>query len=101
MENIKYIGNAKMINSLEDLPKIGSKFDGLAVFKCYENSYCISINAFEYEDGKKEIGEFLPDAEAEKYLFFKVYFCETKGKYMSFGLDTFYFLYCIDKENIK
>lgn len=96
MENIKYIGNAKVIKSLEELPKIGEKHTNFVT-----DNYCISINAFEYEDGKREVGEFLPDVEAEKYLFFKVYFCETKGKYMSFGLDTFYFLYCIDKGNIK
>lgn len=101
MENIKYIGNAKIIKSLADLPKIGGKFDGLTVFEAYKNAYCISINAYEYEDIQKEVRADMPEDKAEKYLFFKVYYTERKGKHIYLGVDTFHFLYCILKENIQ
>lgn len=101
MENgYEFIGNARVIKSLDELPRIGGKFEGLAIFDSYKNSYCISINAYEYEDIKKSVRADLTDEEAERYLYFEVYYTERKGKYVCFGVDIFHFLYCILKENI-
>lgn len=100
-DNFEFVGMAKVINSLSELPKIGEKFGDFAIFDSYKNSYCISINAYEYEDIKKSVKADLTEEDAEKYLFFEVYYTERKGKNMWFGLDTFHFLYCILKENIQ
>lgn len=97
MENRhEFIGNARVIKSLDELPRIGSKFKGFSI----EESYCISINAYEHDDIKRAVNTGLTDEESEKYLYFEVYYTERKGKYVDFGVDTFYFLYCILKENI-
>ena len=100
-DNFEYVGMARVIESLSDLPQIGEKYGGLAIFDSYKNAYCISINAYEYEDIKKEVKAGLTEEEGEKYLFFEVYFTERKGKHVWFGVDTFHFLYCILKENIR
>lgn len=101
MENeLEFIGNARVIKSLDELPRIGEKFGGVAIFSAYENAYCISINAYEHEDIKKSVKSDLTDEESEKYLYFRVYYNERKGKHMFLDVDTFHFLYCILKENI-
>ena len=97
MENeYEFIGNARVIKSLDELPRIGSKFKGLSI----EESYCISINAYEHDDIKRAVNTGLTDEESEKYLYFRVYYNERKGKHMFLDVDTFHFLYCILKENI-
>ena len=97
MENeYEFIGNARVIKSLDELPRIGSKFKGFSV----EESYCISINAYEHDDIKREVKTGLSDEESEKYLYFEVYYTDRKGKCVDVWVDTFYFLYCILKENI-
>lgn len=101
MENrYEFIGNARVVKSLDELPRIGSKFKDLAIFDTYKDSYCISINAYEHDDIKREVKTGLSDEESEKYLYFEVYYTDRKGKYVYFGVDTFHFLYCILKENI-
>ena len=100
-DDFEYVGMARVIESLSELPKIGENFSGLAIFDSYKNSYCISINAYEYEDIKKEVKAGLTEEDGEKYLFFEVYYCEDKGKNVWFGSNTFHFLYCILKENIQ
>ena len=99
--NFEFVGMAKVIESLSKLPKIGDKFGDFAISDSFKNSYCISINAYEYEDIKRSVKADLTEEDGEKYLFFEVYYCEDKGKNMWFGLNTFHFLYCILKENIR
>ena len=75
----KFIDNAKVIHSPDELPKIGERyFDNTAT--------CYSLEA--YEDEKH------PD-----FIFYKAYFSErlnTKNqKYFIFGVDCFIFTYAI------
>ncbi len=97
--NFEFVGMARVIESLSELPKIGETCKNF-IFGSKE-SYCISINAYEYDDIKKDVKAGLTEDEGERYLFFEVYYCERKGKHMHFGVDTFHFLYCILKENIR
>ena len=99
--NFEFVGMAKVIESLSELPKIGDKFGDFAILDSFKNAYCISINAYEYENIKESVKADLTEEDGEKYLFFEVYYCEDKGKNMWLGLNTFHFLYCILKENIR
>ena len=93
--DIDFLGNVEIVKSLAELPKFG---EDSPVF--YKDTYCIGINVYEYEDISKEVGQ-VSESEAEKYLFFKAYYCKEKGKNIYLYSDTVYFLYCVLKENIK
>ena len=64
---MEYIGNYKIVKALSELPKLNDK-------RIFKDAYCISINAYEYEDIKAEFGRDLPEEEMEKYLFYKILF---------------------------
>lgn len=75
-EKTKYIGNARIIESLEELPKIGEKRGADMI---------ISIEMQE----EKEDG----------YIIYKVKYLN--GKFIDTDMDIYYFTYAIQPENIK
>ena len=79
-----YIGNARIISALSELPKIGEQHE-------LYNARVFSINAYENEKQ--------PD-----FIFYRVYFGEQftreNIKYFDIEIDTFYFSYAIEKKNI-
>ena len=77
LEEIReWVGNARVIDSLADLPKIGEndKYRGL----------CVSVELYEDQDD---------------YAIYRVFFLD--GKYIDKDVDTAYWSYAIHKNNIK
>ena len=77
LEEIReWIGNAKVVDSLADLPKIGKrdKYRGL----------CVSVELYDDQDN---------------YAIYRVFFLD--GKYIDKDVDTAYWSYAIHKNNIK
>ena len=73
------VGNAKVIDSLADLPKIGErdKYRGL----------CVSVELYDDEDD---------------YAIYRVFFLDSfYGKYFDKDTDIAYWTYAIHKDNIK
>lgn len=70
------VGNAKVIDSLADLPKIGErdKYRGL----------CVSVELYDDEDD---------------YAIYRVFYLD--GKYIEKDVDIAYWSYAIHKDNIK
>ena len=81
---LDYVGNARIISALSDLPKIGDKHE-------IYNAWVFSIEAYQ-------------DDENENYLFYRVIFGESFNKddikYFDLYLDCCYFTYAIEKKNI-
>ena len=72
----KWVGNAKVVDSLADLPKIGEsdKYRGL----------CVSVELYEDQDD---------------YAIYRVFYLD--GKYIEKDVDIAYWSYAIHKDNIK
>ena len=72
----QWVGNARIIDSLADLPKIGErdKYRGR----------CVSVELYEDQDD---------------YAIYRVFFLD--GKYIDKDVDTAYWSYAIHKDNIK
>lgn len=81
MKKLEYIGNAEIIHSLQDLPKIGEK---KTAFFC--SGVCYSLEAYE-------------DESHPEYIFYTARFSERlhteNQKYFVFGVDCFSFTYAI------
>ena len=81
----KYIGNARIINGLDELPKIGEHHELL-------NACVVSIEA--YQNDKQ------PD-----FIFYNVLYGEAYNKndifYFDIQVNTFYFSYAINKKDIS
>lgn len=76
---MEYIGNAKIIESLEELPKIGEKHK-------YDNYMVISIE--------------MQNETQEGYIIYKVKYLIDE-KFIDVDTDVSYFTYAIKSENIK
>lgn len=76
---MKYIGNAKIIESLEELPKIGEKHK-------YNNDIVISIE--------------MQSETIEGYIIYKVKYL-MDGEFIDTDINISYFTYAIKPENIK
>ena len=77
LEEIRqWVGNARIIDSLADLPKIGErdKYRGL----------CVSVELYDDEDD---------------YAIYRVFYLD--GKYIEKDVDIAYWSYAIHKDNIK
>ena len=77
LEEIReWVGNAKVVDSLADLPKIGEKepYRGL----------CVSVELYEDQDD---------------YAIYRVFYLD--GKYIEKDIDIAYWSYAIHKDNIK
>ena len=77
LEEIReWVGNARVIDSLADLPKIGErdKYRGL----------CVSVELYEDQDD---------------YAIYRVFYLD--GKYIEKDVDIAYWSYAIHKDNIK
>ena len=77
LEEIReWVGNAKVVDSLADLPKIGErdKYRGL----------CVSVELYDDEDD---------------YVVYRVFYLN--GKYIDKGVDISHWSYAIHKDNIK
>ena len=72
----QWVGNARIIDSLADLPKIGKrdKYRGL----------CVSVELYEDQDD---------------YAIYRVFYLD--GKYIEKDVDIAYWSYAIHKDNIK
>lgn len=72
----QWFGNAKVIDSLADLPKIGERdsYRGL----------CVSVESYEEEDD---------------YVVYRVFYLD--GKYIDKNVDIAHWSYAIHKDNIK
>ena len=72
----QWVGNARIIDSLADLPKIGKgdKYRGL----------CVSVELYENQDD---------------YAIYRVFYLD--GKYIEKDVDIAYWSYAIHKDNIK
>ena len=72
----EWVGNAKVVDSLADLPKIGErdKYRGL----------CVSVELYDDEDD---------------YAIYRVFYLD--GKYIEKDVDIAYWSYAIYKDNIK
>ena len=72
----EWIGNAKVVDSLADLPKIGErdKYRGL----------CVSVELYENQDD---------------YAIYRVFYLD--GKYIEKYFDIAYWSYAVHKDNIK
>lgn len=72
----RWVGNARIIDSLADLPKIGErdKYRGL----------CVSVELYEDQDD---------------YAIYRVFYLD--GKYIEKDVDIAYWSYAIHKDNIK
>lgn len=77
--NHKYIGNAKIIESLEALPKIGERHK-------YNNDIVVSVE--------------LQNEKADGYVIYKVKYL-MDGEFIDTDIDIYYFEYAIKPENIK
>ena len=72
----RWVGNAEVVNSLADLPKVGErdKYRGL----------CVSVELYDDRDD---------------YAIYRVFFLD--GKYINKNVDIAYWSYAIHKNNIK
>lgn len=81
---LNFIGNARIIFSLKDLPKIGAKHKNL-------NARVFSIEAYQ-------------DDEHENFIFYRVlygeYFNKKNMARFDIEIDCFSFLYAINKKDI-
>ena len=72
----QWVGNARIIDSLADLPKIGERD------KC--RGLCVSVELYEDQDD---------------YAIYRVFYLD--GKYIEKDVDIAYWSYAIHKDNIK
>ena len=82
---MEYYGNAKIIESLEDLPKIGDTM--------VASGKCISVEMMDEYDAGGSIDDH------DGYVLYKVKYVD--GKFIDTDINIFYFTYAIKAENIK
>lgn len=78
LEEIReWVGDARVISSLSELPKVGTReLRGL----------CVSVELYDDEDN---------------YVIYRVYFLDDRDKYVGKDVDISYWSYAIHKDNMK